>query len=663
LDFKNLLGAINFYPSSFFMKRLLGNALSKALSRAYNLPATAATTAVNISKAPGVDYADTTALKLSKSLATPPHDIATSAIAHLPSSLLGPSGPFGTVKATEKGFLHISVGDEWLYNQVVALAENGPQFSSLRTASSLSVLPQRIVVDFASPNVGKQLHAGHLRSSVIGDTIARILEYQGHDVLRLSHVGDVGLPVALLVAHGIDMNVSWMLDENVNLPSTEELSALYVAAKARSKDDTLFHASVLSTLNVLQNSGSNNSNSNSNSNSSSATHTENSDNAVTFAWKRVKEASRIEHESAFDRLGVHVQERAESTYTDQLESVVEELLETNIATISQGATCVFPVVVDVEEDKVKNQNKNNKKNKNKNEKKKTKDSPPPMLVRKSDGSWLYATIDIACVRQRLMEEKADRVVYVTDEGQRLHFLQVFDVAKRATWTTADEKKSSLQHVGFGLVKDETGNKLSSRDGDALPLNTLLNRATEEAKKALERTEDVMIDAGDGKNMLISEAVGISALRYYDLRAGRKSYKLNFTSMLTFRGNTSVYLQYALTRIKSIQRKVMEKNGTVSDAKVAVININMTSLPTAVERKLALELVKFDDVIETTSNGLSPHLMCEYLYGLAKIFHAFYEECRVSGDEHEQERMLLLRATEQVLGTGMKLLGVVVLDRM
>ena len=185
---------------------------------------------------------------------------------------------------------------------------------------------------------------------------------------------------------------------------------------------------------------------------------------------------------------------------------------------------------------------------------------------------------------------------------------------------------------------------------------------------MERTEDILIQDYKGRSMLVSEAVGISALRYYDLRAGRKSYGLDFEQMLAFKGNTSVYLQYALTRIKSIQRKINDKEMNTNEPEMdqvidVIIKEERTSFPTDIERKLALELMKFEDVVDNASSTLSPHAVCEYLYVIAKTFHAFYEECHVSGSEHEENRMVLLKATEKVLSTGMKLLGVVELERM
>ena len=695
------------------MKRHLSAALSKAITSAYPQLPTTTTANVNISKTPNVDYADTSALKLAKSLQSSPLEIATNIISHLPSS---PTGLFDTITSTEKGFLNISVGDVWLSRKVRVIADGTTSMPVLNSS------PDRVIVDFASPNVGKQLHAGHLRSSVIGDTISRMLEHQGHDVQRLSHVGDVGLPVGLLVAHGLDINIKWMEDDMATLPTPEELSALYVEAKARSKDDVAFHESVLSTLNFLQCGADDDGGGAGDDDGGGAgaggggggggggTLLEGDTSSdifsrrrVSLAWKRVKEASRAEHNELFDRLGVSVSERPESTYTPMLGRVVGELLASNIAELSNGATVVFPS----EENKDENEDENKKSKKKKSKK---KSEQPPMLVRKSDGSWLYGTIDLAAVRDRLLSERADRIIYVTDEGQRLHFSQVFDVAQRTSWMeckeeeveveanstsrtrsrTGKRRRPTLHHVGFGLVRDETGSKLSSRSGDALPLRSLLDRATNEARLALERTNDYKLTTNDGRTMLLSEAVGTSALRYYDLRAGRKSYALNFEQMLAFKGNTAVYLQYALTRIKSIQRKAAalreeeeERDGVAASSAAPSAAPSAASFaasfaassapdstppptmifPTSVERKLAMELMKFEDIIETSSNTLSPHVLCEYLYVVAKTFHAFYEECPVTGSEHERERLTMLRATENVLGCGCRLLGVVELERM
>jgi len=672
------------------MQRLLHKHLTRAIRAAYpELPVTATAT-VALSKTHNIDYGDASALKFSKFLSSTPHDVATTIASHIPASAIGPSQIFGSLEVTDKGFLNISIGEQWLCNETTTVAHQG--LSSVRSHESnakdesTTTNLKKIIVDFASPNVGKQLHAGHLRSSVIGDTICRMFEYQGHEVLRVSHVGDVGLPVALLVAHGLDQKIPWMLNATTDLPTAKELSDLYVAAKHRSTEDTAFHDFVWATLQVLQ-QGTLVDNATPDTGTDHADHTDHTDHTdegfqkIERAWRRVKDASRLEHSEIFEQLGIQVAERPESMYTPALEAVVNELLDANIAEMSDGATCIFPLVDDAQQkkEKGKGKGKENKKNKKKHKKgtqhKKDKQGDtPPMLVRKTDGSWLYGTIDLAAVRQRLLTEQADRIVYVTDEGQRFHFSQVFDVAERASWTNRDA--GTLQHVGFGLVKAMDGTKLSSRDGNALPLSELLRRAAREAKQALHRddsgtnsdTVDSTITTKDGRSMLLSEAVGTSALRYYDLRAGRKPYKLNFEAMLAFRGNTSVYLQYALTRIKSIQKKVMahkhsHKASQDDPGDAHDDDVRFEQFETPVEKKLALTLMQFNDVVEVAANNATPHMLCEYLYVVAKTFHGFYEECPVANSSHEKERLILLKATEQVLGTGMNLLGVIELDRM
>jgi arginyl-tRNA synthetase len=671
------------------MQRIIQRTLTSALKSAYPQLPESTTAAVTLSKVPNVDYGDASALRLAKVLSSTPKQVAKKIMENISSNQVGKKSIIGSIDLTDKGFLNITVSNHWLCNEITSVAFFGMSYHQTHTLSSWS--PEKIVVDFASPNVGKQLHAGHLRSSVIGDTISNIFEYQGNEVLRYSHVGDIGLPVALLVAHGLDTNVPWMssMDEDSLLPTSKELSNLYIEAKKRSTDDIGFHQSVLSTLNLLQKGAFIKS-------TEEGGTIDEQEKLVKNAWKRIKDASRLEHNLIFQRLNVTVNEKPESLYTPYLEDVVNELLQNNIATISEGATCVFPIDTKEGNEKKRNKKKKQKRTSSSSPPPSPPPPPPPMLIKKTDGSWLYGTIDLAAIRQRLVGEKADRVVYVTDEGQRFHFSQVFDVARRSSWhhssfpyptTPANEY---LQHVGFGLVKDLDGKKLSSRDGGALSMNELLDLASQEAKKALHRntnidddddtskktplppTVDSVITTKVGKRkMLLSDAVGTSALRYYDLRAGRKSYKLDFDSMLAFRGNTSVYLQYALTRIKSIQRKVMEEQSLNNFAnekkenktKDLIVNHSFDSFETDIERKLAMTLMKFNDVIDLSSSNLTPHIFCEYLYNVAKTFHSFYEKCPVKNSKQVQDRLILLKATEKVLSTGMRLLGVIELDRM
>ena len=415
------------------MRKSLNQILTQAIVRAYpSLPSTTIS-AVNLSKTG--DYRDATALRLSKSLKTPPQEIADTIASQISPALFHPSGPFETIKSSDKGFLDITISNLWLSQQMQSIAKNGPNQSNMED-------PKSIVVDFGSPNVGKQLHAGHLRSSVIGDSISRILEYQGHNVTRLSHVGDVGMPVALLVAHGLDTNVKWMelpedrdetdgkvekdyykehnqsnLDrkienyfdspptEETDLPTTEELTKLYVAAKARStlhleqdlQEDLDFDMNVLSTLKILQTT------------TTKQDRWNYRNRKVLYAWHRIKQASRIEHDLQFARLGVNVLEKPESSYTDALDDVVNELLSSKIAIISNRATCVFPLP---ENDSKKQKALLKRKKKNHNPTKTDDYTPPsednyrpPMIIKKGDGSALYATVDLACIRQRLVQGK------------------------------------------------------------------------------------------------------------------------------------------------------------------------------------------------------------------------------------------------------------------
>ena len=643
------------------------------------------------------DYTDTTAFKLARHVGKAPLDVAQQLAKCLEDQATaspkkaGKDGnreqPISSVSVSKKGFINIHVSDDWLKDRVASIVSNTPA-----AAESYKLTPKRrVVVDFASPNVGKQLHAGHLRSSVIGDSIARLLEHQGHDVIRFSHVGDLGLPVALLISHGLDKGLPWLQDDKVDLPKVEELSKLYVEAKERYshsiENSNEYSMLVANTLNILQGSDK----------SDGPYVMDNSHTydvpTVLLAWERVKEVSRHEQNRIFSRLSVNVEERPESSYRHKLDEIVEELSSKGIATVSDGATCIFPANIGKSQEQTSDkevarrpQIKKGRGKKLKEEKSEHKNHPP-MIIKKSDGAFLYATVDLAAAKERLEVLGADWLVYVTDEGQSLHFQQVFEAIERAGWgrnAFATQCKATttpkLDHVGFGVVRapgSEGKGKLSSRDGNALGLEALIDEACARANGAL-RVEDSMIEdhrfshghkedksddlAQKVASIMLSEAVGISALRFFDLKSGQKSYELDFDKMLAFRGYTSVYLQYALTRARSIRRKAEDGiKGSKTDSREE--NRPTGRFATDVERDLALLLARFDDILELAARKLSPHILCEFLFELAQKFHSFYEECPVSGSVHFDERIQLLLACERVFEDGMYILGVVPLDRM
>lgn len=578
------------------------------------------------SKMDGVDFQFNGAFALAKHCRMKPAKIAAgiedmvkrSASAGQTSS---PS-PIQTARANSKGFIDIQVSTAWLEETAAALASGAPGAEGWRRTSADK---KRVIVDFASPNVGKELHAGHLRSSVIGDTLSRVLEYLGHDVRRLSHVGDLGKPVAMLVALCGEHSLAWAsgnVAEDSSLPDGAELSRLYVEAKRLHDGDAEFRARVDRVLRTIQRGS------------------DNMDPHVRKAWLRVCEASRKSYKHLFEQLSVNVHDRPESTYVAGLAPVVGELTRGGVATHSEGAVVIFPP-----EDAA---------------------SDAPMVIQKSDSSFLYATIDLACARQRLVEDRADWIVYVTDVGQQLHFSQLFSAVKRSGWAT---EATRLDHVGFGVVQDAHGKKLSSRDGSPLSLSELLDEARRRSQLVLEGStaehsfekvkEDTCRESESGDSPwqdMLAQAVANSCVRFYDLHAGRRSYKVDFDSMLSFRGNTSVYLQYALVRLRKILRNR-------NPSQTAMVPENAVSLKEPAERDLALWLAQFDDHVTAAGENLDTHVICDYMHKLARKFHAFYAECRILGSDEEASRVRLCCATEAALSRGMDLLGVQKVDRM
>lgn len=365
---------------------------------------------------------------------------------------------------------------------------------------------KRVVVDFSSPNVAKEMHVGHLRSTIIGDTICRVLEYCGADVVRLNHIGDWGTQFGMLIQHMAELRPGG-LDEGKD-EDVADLMALYRASKARFDAEEDFKQRAREAVTRLQ-SG---------------------DEASLAAWRRICEASRREFNAIYARLGVTLEERGESFYNPMLKGVVEELKESGVAVESEGATCVF-----VEGREV------------------------PLIVQKSDGGFGYASTDMAAVKQRVNDEKADWVIYVTDVGQSDHFAMVFAAARRAGWLPADEKSLApprVSHVGFGLVLGEDGKKFKTRSGDVVRLVELLDEAKLRCRDTIKaRREEAGDPVDDAELEAAACAMGYGAVKYADLKSCRTTnYRFSFDAMLDLRGNTAVYLQYAHARIASIGRK-------------------------------------------------------------------------------------------------------------
>ncbi|GMF45871.1 unnamed protein product [Phytophthora fragariaefolia] len=487
--------------------------------------------------------------------------------------------------------------------------------------------------------MGKKLHVGHLRSSVLGDTICNLLEFRGHRVARVSHTGDVGSALATLLVELLERRVP------LHALTDAQLAKCYEAGKRKLQGgaDADFKHQVDDVVLQLQRLGTR----------------ARVDPEVREAWARACQVSREAYQRIFDRLQVNVTERGESTYMPLVPGIVAGMEESGLAVPSQGALGIFL------------------------------DGPdkPPMLIRKRDGGFLYATVDLACLHSRIHgfpgvdSTKYDEIVYVTDQSQQLHFQHLFAAARKAGWTSREGKEDvKLTHAPFGLVLGQDGTKLSSRNGAFDYLEDLLDGAAAEcSRQALASATTGVVatelsltqEQVDAQNRVIGDA----AVRYFELAQQReRNYKFIMSNVLNLKGNTGVYLMYASARLQGILRKASGLTndqtswdsflGLSSDSSAAQDVLGLASVdwhPS--ERALALLLAQFDDEVTATLAHLYPHYLCDYLFRLAGHFHGFYENCRVLQDPRQDSRLLLCAATDAVLRRGLQLVGVEAVDRM
>ncbi|MBE9226828.1 arginine--tRNA ligase [Phormidium sp. LEGE 05292] len=545
------------------------------------------------------DYQSNAALGLSKQLKQAPRTIAETIIQHL---------QIGEICLTPKiagpGFINLTIKPEYLEAQV----------NAIQTDPRLGISPtkniQRVIVDFSSPNIAKEMHVGHLRSTIIGDCIARILEFQGEDVLRLNHVGDWGTQFGMLIAYLREVCPEALT--TANAVDLGDLVTFYKQAKKRFDEDETFQETARKEVVKLQ-SGAEDSR---------------------RAWQLLCEQSRREFQLIYDWLDVNLTERGESFYNPLLPDVVEDLAKTGLLEEDAGAKCVFLEGFSNKEGQ-----------------------PLPLIVQKSDGGYNYATTDLAALRYRIFQDHAERIIYVTDAGQANHFAQFFQVAKRAGWIP---DAVELVHVSFGLVLGEDNKKLKTRSGETVRLKELLDEAIDRARADLEaRLQNDNRQESEEFIANVARVIGISAVKYADLSQNRNSnYVFSFDKMLSLQGNTAPYLLYAYARIRSIGRKGnIDFERLQKDAKVL--------LQEEEELVLAKHLLQLSEVLKNIEEDLLPNRLCEYLYELSKKFNKFYEECAVLKAEEPQRssRLILCDITARTLKLGLSLLGIQVLERM
>lgn len=456
---------------------------------------------------------------------------------------------------------------------------------------------KRIVIDFGSPNVAKPMHVGHIRSTVLGDALARIATFLGHDVIRDNHIGDWGTQFGMVIYGWKNLLDRAALERD----PIAELVRIYKEANEKATTDPKVREAVREELVKLQ-----------------AGDPEN------FSiWKETVDLSLKEFERAYQVLDIHYDiQRGESFYNDRLASVVERLLKSKIAEISEGAVCVFfPDIPELAE--------------------------KPAMIRKSDGGFNYATTDVATVDYRIQDLKADTVWLVVGAPQILHFKQIIAIARREGYT------ADFRHITFGSILGEDRKLMKTRSGENVPLRDLLDEAVQRARKIIEEKNP---DLSEPEKIDIAQKVGIGAVKYYDLSQYRMTdYIFSWDRMLSFQGNTAPYLQNAYVRIRSIFRKAGEE----------FIPAKELVLAAPEEKSLAMRLCQFGEIVPTVLNDFRPNVLANYLFELANSFHAFYEACPVLKSEEpaRSSRLALCELTARVLQRGLDLLGIKVPEKM
>lgn len=488
------------------------------------------------------------------------------------------------------GFINVRLSTKWLAARCATIATDE------RLGIPLAAARKKTVVDYSGPNIAKEMHVGHLRSTIIGDAISRVIEFLGHEVIRQNHIGDWGTQFGMLIMYLATKGFS----SSTGFIPIEDLEEFYRAAKVKFDSGEEYQKAAREFV----------------------VHLQSGRDAEIQAWKHIVAATRSAYQPIYARLNVKLREeheRGESFYNPFLADVVKQLKEKGLAVESEGATVVFV------------------------------DGPdkPPMIIEKTGGGYLYATTDLAGVWYRVTKLGAKHLIYTHDSRQANHFRQVFDTARKVGWAGPDVQ---LDYAPFGTMLGEDGKPFKTRSGDTVKLKDLLDEAEERGyevakAKSAERQKEI----GEDELRQIGKSIGIGALKYADLSKDRISdYVFSWNKMLAMEGNTGTYMQFAYARIRSIQRKASGSGTSVP-----------LSLESPHELALAKHILRAGEAIELVAHDLKPHLLCTYLYDLATKFSGFYENCPVLQSEEptRSSRLALCDLTARTLALGLDLLGI------
>jgi arginyl-tRNA synthetase len=540
------------------------------------------------------DFATNLAMMLTKAARKNPREIAQLIIDNLPES-----SHVEKVEIAGPGFINFFIDDNALANQLMEALESSHLGLTLPE-------PQTVVVDYSSPNLAKEMHVGHLRSTIIGDSVVRSLEFMGHNVIRQNHVGDWGTQFGMLLAYMEELRAANGEQAQMEL---SDLENFYRAAKVRFDESEDFANRARKLVVALQ-SG---------------------DEYCNKLWREFNDISLSHCHEIYERLGVSLTRkdvRGESAYNADLEQVVTELDAQGLLSESNGAKVVF-------QEEFRNK----------------EGEPLPVIIQKADGGYLYATSDMAAMRYRSNVLKADRALYFVDLRQALHFQQVFKLAKTAKFV---REEMSFEHMGFGTMNGADGRPFKTRSGGVVKLIDLLKEAD---IRALDLVRSKNPDMDEAELAEIARVVGIASVKYADLSKNRTSdYIFSFEQMLSFEGNTAPYLLYAYTRVVGIFKRAQDVD--LSGATIVLEHER--------EKDLGTKLAQFGEVMNRVVNKGQPHALCAYLFELAGAFSSFYEACPVLAADNEAQkksRLLLAKLTAKTLKQGLNLLGLETLERM
>ncbi|GAC1583953.1 MAG: arginine--tRNA ligase [Polyangiales bacterium] len=551
------------------------------------------------------------AMSLAKKLQRSPREVAQSIIDHLDLS-----GICKEVAVAGPGFINLTLDDRFL----ASLTMRGFHAEDSRPVAALVDKPDTVVIDYSSPNVAKEMHVGNIRSTIIGDALARVLEFLGHRVVRQNHIGDWGTPFGMLIEHLKDLGED---GDTASALSIGDLNAFYREARSKFDGAPEFAERARSRVVLLQ-SG---------------------DNATLALWKQLVDQSTRYFDLVYRRLGVTLSERdicGESHYNPLLNEIVTELESKGLLQLSEGALCAFP-------DGFRGKT----------------GEPLPLIVRKQDGGYGYATTDLAAIRHRIRTLGGTRLLYVVGAPQQQHLAMVFSVASAAQWLTPNTR---AEHVSFGSVLGADKKMFKTRSGDTVKLIELIDEAVQRAVAVLAEKNP---DLDDEERREVARKIGVGAIKYADLSSDRaKDYIFDWDRMLAFEGNTAPYLQYVHARIQSIFRRADCAELSTAPAPQSFTHQieadGALVITETAERALALTLIGFGDAVVSVSTSLQPHRLCTYLYELATRFTTFYQQCpvlRADDERTRRSRLLLCQFTASTLKQGLELLGIEAPDRM